>query len=108
MPLSKLERYLNILEALVDRPSKIDQIARRTNMEPQVLKHHLVFLVANGVAVERRFKGKHVAYAITERGFAVFKMLRALKYLEKLRDSLPIVEEAREIASVLEKQKYSR
>jgi len=108
MPLSKLDKYLNILEAIVDRPLKIDQIARRTNMEPQVLKHHLVFLVANGVAVERRFKGRHVAYAITERGFAVFKTLRALKYLEKLRDSLPIIEEAREITSVLKKQKYSR
>ncbi len=105
---SKLDKYLNVLEALVDRPLKIEQIARRTNMEPQVLKHHLVFLVANGVAEERKFEGKHVAYAITERGFAVFKTLRALKYLEKLRDSLPIIEEAREIASVLMEQKYSR
>ena len=108
MPLSKLDKYLNILEAIVDRPLKIDQIASRTNMELQVLKRHLVFLVANGVAEERRFRGRHVAYAITERGFAVFKTLRALKYLEKLRDSLPIIEEAREITSVLKKQKYSR
>lgn len=108
MPHSKLERYLNILEALVDRPLKIEQIARRTDIEPQVLKHHLVFLVANGVAVERRLKGKHVAYAMTERGYAVFKTLRSMKYFEKLRETLPIVEEAREIASVLEKQKHSR
>jgi len=108
MPLSKLEKYLNILEALVDRPLKIDQIARRTHMQQQVLKHYLAFLVANGVVDERKFRGKHAAYVITERGFAVFKTLRALKYLEKLRDSLPIVEEAREIASVLAKQKYSK
>ncbi len=108
MPLSKLEKYLNILEALVDRPLKIEQIARRTDIEPQVLKHHLAFLVANGVAVERRLKGKRVAYAITERGFAVFKTLRSIKYFEKLRETLPIVEEAREIASVLEKRKHSR
>jgi len=108
MPPSKLERYLNILEALVDRPLGIEQIARRTALELQVLKQHLGFLVANGVAVERRPKGKHVAYAMTERGYAVFKTLRSMRYFEKLRETLPIVEEAREVVSVLEKQKRSR
>ena len=108
MPLSKLEKYLNVLEALVDRPLKIEQIARRTDMKPQVLKHHLAFLIANGVAVERRLKGKRVAYVITERGFAIYKTLRSMKYFEKLLEILPIVEEARESASVLKKRKHSR
>jgi len=105
MPPSKLERYLSILEALVNRPLKIDQIAHKTNMKPQTLKQHLTFLVTNGVAEQRKLNDKHVAYAITEKGFAVFKTLRAMKYLRKLRESLPIIEEAREITSMLKKQK---
>jgi len=104
MSLSKLDRYLNILEALVDRPLRTGQISRRTRMELPAVKRHLAFLVTNGVVEKRRFRNRQVLYAITERGFAVFKTLRALKYLQKLRDSLPIVEEAHEIASMLIKQ----
>jgi len=100
---SKLDRYLNILEVLANRPQKIDQIARKAHVEQNVLKRQLYFLVLNGVIEKRVLSDKHIVYAITERGFAVFKTLRALKYLEKLKDSLPLVEEAQEIASVLSK-----
>jgi len=105
MPPSKLEKYLTILEALVNRPLKIEQIAQKTNIKPQMVKKHLAFLLTNGVAEQRKFNDKHIAYAITEKGFAVFKTLRAMKYISKLRESLPLIEEAREIASELKKQK---
>ena len=101
---SKLDKYLNILEVLVVRPQKVDYVARRIRMEPHALKRHLDFLVSNGVVEKRRFSDKLTLYAVTERGLAGFKTLRALKYLEKLRDSLPMVDEAREIAAVLSKR----
>jgi len=103
MPSSKLETYLNILEVLVDRPQKMDQIVRKTRLERRALKRHMYFLVSNGVIEKRSLSDKQVVYALTERGLAVFKTLRVLKYLEKLKSSLPIVEEAREIATVLSK-----
>lgn len=101
---SKLDKYLNVLEVLVKRPQEIDYIARRAHVKPRVLKRNLAFLVSNGVVEKRRFSDKLILYAITERGLAVFKTLRALKYLEKLKASLPIVEEAREITAVLSKR----
>ncbi|NIU38429.1 ArsR family transcriptional regulator [Candidatus Bathyarchaeota archaeon] len=98
---SKLDRYLNILETLVDRPRKTDQIAYKTRMKQPMVKHHLVFLVANDVVEKRSSSNKQVFYAITEKGFAVFKTLRAMKYAQKLRDSLSVIDEASEVASVL-------
>lgn len=105
MPPSKLDRYLNILEVLVVRPQKLDYLAHRIRMEQRVLKRYLAFLVSNGVVEKRSFSEKLVLYALTERGLAVFKTLRALKYMERLKDSLPIVEEAREITAVLSKHR---
>jgi len=103
MSTSKLERYLNILEVLVRRPRKLDYIAGKVKMEGNTLKRHLDFLVSNGLVEERKPSKRRVVYAINERGFSVFRTLRALKYLEKLRASLPIIEEAREITPLLSK-----
>lgn len=104
MPASKLEKYLNILEVLVDRPRQTSEIARKARMEPKALKRLMDFLDSNEVVEKRRTAGKRTVYALTERGLAVFKTLRALQYLEKLKESLPVVEEAREILSVLSRQ----
>ena len=104
---SKLDKYLNILEVVVEKPKKADYIARKVHVEPHVLKRQLNFLVSNDVVEKRKLGNKLILYAITERGLAVFKTLRALKYLEKLRDSLPVVEEAREITAMLSKQRHS-
>lgn len=102
---SKLETYLNILEVLVENPQKAEFIARKTHLKPDSLKRFMVFLVSNGVIDKRRLmSSKQVVYALTERGMAVFKELRAMKYFEKLRESFPTVEEAREIASFLTKR----
>jgi len=103
VPPSKLDKYLTILEVLILGPQKIDSIAYGAKMECISLKRYLDFLVSNGLVEERRFSSKRIVYAINERGISVFKTLRALKYLEKLKKTLPIVEEAREVASVLNK-----
>jgi len=102
MPSSKLDKYLSILEVLVLRPQKLDRIAGKTRMECNALKRHLDFLVSNSLVEKRKFSDKRVVYAINERGLSVFKTLRTLKYLEKLKKTLPLVEEAREVASVLD------
>jgi len=100
---SKLDKYLNILEVLVRRPQKLDQIAYRAKMECTSVKRYLGFLISNGLVEERELRGKRVVYVVNERGISVFKALRALKYLEKLKKTLPTVEEAREVAPVLTK-----
>jgi DNA-binding PadR family transcriptional regulator len=102
---SKLETYVNILEVLVTNPQKAEFIARKTHLKPDSLKRCLAFLVSNGVIEKRELMtSKQVVYALTERGMAVFKELRAIKYFEKLRESFPVIEEAREIASFLSKR----
>jgi len=101
---SKLDKYLSILEVLVRRPQKLDHIAYKVNMECRALKRCVDFLVSNGLIEERRLRAKRVVYAITERGLTVFKTLRTLKYLEKLKKTLPVIEEAREITPLLTKR----
>lgn len=103
MPASKLDNYLNILEVLVERPQRIDKIASKIRMEKRELKRRLRFLVSNGVVEERKMMGNRTVYALNDRGFAVFKALRAFKYFERLKESLPVIDEAREIASMLSK-----
>jgi predicted transcriptional regulator len=104
---SKLERYLDILEILVDRPKKLDAISYIAKMECNEVKRSLEFLMANSLVEERSLRnGKRIVYAITERGLSVFKTLRMLKYLEKLKSTLPIVEEAREIASTINENSH--
>lgn len=108
MPPSKLDKYLNILKVLVLGPQKIDSIAYGAKMECTALKRYLDFLVSSGLVEERRRSDKWVVYAINDRGLSVFKTLRALKYLEKLKKTLPIVEEASEVAPVLTKHPQKR
>lgn len=101
MPPSKLDKYLHILEVLAERPQKIDRIASKTRMEMPEIKRRMNFLVSNGIVDERPTMGNRIVYALNDRGFAVFKTLRAFKYFEKLKESLPVIEEAKEIASIL-------
>jgi predicted transcriptional regulator len=101
MARSKLEKYLSILEALVARPLKFEKVSYEAKIDCTTLKQHMDFLVFHKLVNERRLpKGKDV-YAITERGLAVFKALRAQRYLQKLKNILPVVEEASEVQSLL-------
>src|SRR3972149_3339253 len=109
MPPSKLDKYLNILEVLVERPQKIDKIAAKIHMEVPELRRRMEFLVSNSIVEKRRFLNSNQSvYAINDRGFAVFKTLRAMKYFEKLKESVLVIDEAREIASILSKTSRRR
>jgi len=103
MPPSKLDKYLDILELVAEGPLKIDHIATKVHMEKSELKRRMNFLVLNGVVNERPIDDNRIVYALNDRGYAVFRTLRAFKYFEKLRESLPVIEEAKEIASILSK-----
>lgn len=101
MARSKLEKYLNILEVLVPQPLKFEKISYKANIECAVLKQYLNFLIVHKLVDERPLNKGKTVYAITERGLAVFKTLQAQKYLEKLRNILPVVEEASEVGPLL-------
>jgi predicted transcriptional regulator len=103
MTRSKLERYLSILEVLVPRPSRFDKISYEVKTDIATLKQHLDFLILHKLVEERPSKKGKSVFAVTERGLAVFKTLRAQKYLQKLRSIMPVVEEADEIQSLLSK-----
>jgi len=101
MARSKLERYLSILEVLVPRPSRFDKISYEAKMDTATLKQHLDFLILHKLVEERPSTKGTSIFAVTERGLAVFKTLRAQKYLQKLKRIMPVVEEANEIQSLL-------
>jgi predicted transcriptional regulator len=103
MPRSKLERYLSILEVLVPRPLRFDKISYEAKIDATTLKRHLDFLIHHNLVEERPLRNGKSVFAVTERGLAVFKTLRAQKYLQKLKRIMPVVEEASEIQSVLSK-----
>ncbi len=101
MSRSRLEKYLGILEVLVPKPLKFESISYRAKIECGVLRHHLDFLMSHKLVEERISSKGRAVYAITDRGLAVFKTLRAREYLQKIRHVLPVVEEANQIEPML-------
>ncbi len=106
MPRSKLEKYLNILEVLIPEPMRFENISYKANIECGTLKRYMNFLISHKLVEERRLNKKRVMYAITERGLAVFKTLQAQKYFKKLKNILPVVDEASEAGPLL--SRYTR
>lgn len=101
MQRSKLEKYLKILEVLVPEPVELEEISYETNIECRMLKQYLRFLIINKLVEKRSADKAQMIYAITERGLAVFRTLKAQKYFEKLKSILPMVEEANEVGPLL-------
>ncbi len=103
---SKLEKCLDVLEVLAYRPKRLDNIAYVTKMECHAVKQSLGFLISHDLVEERSLRnGKRIIYSITERGVSVLKTLQTLKYLEKLKITLPIIEEAGEIAPIMHRHR---
>jgi len=103
MSRSRLEKYLSILEALIPQPLEFEGVSYKSDIECSTLKRYLDFLLYHDLVEERRLSKKRAIYAITERGLAVFKTLRAQKYFQKLKNILPVVEEARNVGPMLSK-----
>ncbi len=93
---SKLEMYIDILKVLARHGSlKLTHIMYKANVNCSVLKEYLDFLMANNLVEEKTIGKKRIVYAITERGTTV------LRYFRELRAVLPIIEEARAAASLV-------
>jgi len=100
---SKLESYEDILGALVKKPLTIDVIAYEINMDCTFLRKCLGFLMKYGL-VEERSSSKKTLYAITERGVAVFKTLNFQKYLEKVVNTIKVMDEAFQVIPTISKR----
>lgn len=87
---SKLEMYVDILKVLAQRgPLKLTHIMYKANVNCNVLKEYLDFLLKQGLIEERMAGKRKTVFATTQRGITV------LKYFRELKQALPIVEEAR-------------
>jgi predicted transcriptional regulator len=85
---SHLEKYIEIIGVLAQNgPLKLTPIMYKANLNSNVLKKHLNFLVKQGL-IEKRTIGKaKTIFAITQRGINV------LKYFQPFKQDLPIIEE---------------
>jgi len=93
---SKLEMYVDILAVLAHKgPLKLTHIMSKANVNCNVLKEYLEFLIIQNLVEERSAESSKVVFAITARGTTV------LKYFRELKQVLPIVEEARNQAPFL-------
>jgi predicted transcriptional regulator len=90
---SKLERYQDILQALAGKPSTVDAIAYELNMECFALRLRIDFLVKNDL-VEEIIYNRKICYALTRRGWAIYKTLVITRRLEKLQISINRIDEA--------------
>jgi predicted transcriptional regulator len=104
---SKLESYVDILEALVNTPLTLDHIAYEVNIDCTILRQHVGFLTKNGL-VEERGSDKGMLHAITEKGIAVLRVLNFQKYLGKISNKIRVIDEALEIIRKLEKNERKK
>ncbi len=77
---SKLEIYIDILEVLALKGQlKLTHIMYKSNVNCQVLKTQLDFLVKNGLVEERFLRKERVVFGITQRGIAVLRTFREIE-----------------------------
>lgn len=88
MPLSRLEKYLKILEILVLYPLEFERIYQKANIEQNILMEYLNFLVSHDLIEEQHFGKERIAYAITDTGLAVFQAIQGQRVLERLKNIL--------------------
>jgi predicted transcriptional regulator len=76
---SKLEMYVDILNVLAQRgPLKVSHIMYKANVNCNILKEYLDFLIKQGLIEERVVRKSSVVYANTARGTEVIKFFREL------------------------------
>ena len=85
---SKLEMYVDILRVLAQRgPLKLTHIMYKANVNCNILKGYLDFLIKQGLIEERVVGKSKLVYANTARGTAVIKFFR------ELNKALSVIEE---------------
>ena len=77
---SKLEQYIDILGVLAIKGQlKLTHIMYKSNVNCQVLKTQLDFLMKNGLVEERVQRKQNVVYAITPRGTSILKSFNQIR-----------------------------
>jgi len=93
---SKLETCLSILETLASHgPLKITHVMHKANVNCNVLKNYLDFLIKQGAVQEKFFGRSKIFYAITERGLYLIKCFKDLNQViptSKIRSEIPSTE----------------
>jgi predicted transcriptional regulator len=80
--------YVDILRVLAQRgPLKLTHIMYKANVNCNILKGYLDFLIKQGLIEERVVGKSKLVYANTARGTAVIKFFR------ELNKALPLIEE---------------
>ena len=97
---SKLEMHVDVLKALARHgPLKLTHIMGKANVNCNVLKQYLDFLIQHNLVEEQTSHKKRnktrVVYAISERGLTV------LKYFREINMAFQITEEANKIPALL-------
>jgi predicted transcriptional regulator len=78
---SKLEIYIDILATLAfDGQLQITHIMNKANINCQVLRELLEFLIQNNL-VEEKNRKKRIVYSITPRGMKILKAFEEIKQL---------------------------
>jgi predicted transcriptional regulator len=79
---SKLETCLSILETLGSHGSlKITHVMQKANLNCNVLKNYLDFLIKQGAVEEKCVDKGRIVYGITERGVYLIRYFRELDHV---------------------------
>jgi predicted transcriptional regulator len=85
---SRLETYVDILNVLARKgPLKLTHVMYKANVNCNVLKEYLVFLIKQGLVEERNITRDRTVFIVTQRGISVLNNFR------NLTEALPIVED---------------
>ena len=85
---SKLETYIDILNVLARKgPLKLTHVMYKANVNSNVLKEDLDFLIKQNLVEERTIARQHVVFTVTQRGVNV------LNQFQQLTQMFPIIEE---------------
>jgi predicted transcriptional regulator len=85
---SKLETYIDILNVLARKgPLKLTHVMYKANVNCNVLKEDLGFLIKQDLVEELTIARQHVVFRVTQRGVSV------LNYFSQLTQMLPCIEE---------------
>ena len=84
---SRLEIYIDILEAVADGNSKPSHIMYKSNLSWKKLKGYLNFLVDQGLLIRREHRRRE-RYEISERGLKILLYFRKIKEIFQLDSEL--------------------
>ena len=86
---SKLETYIDILNVLARKgPLKLTHVMYKANVNSNVLKEDLGFLIKQNLVEERTIAKQHIVFTVTQRGINV------LNQFQQLTQMFPVIEEA--------------